>query len=195
MSGFSDFRPAQWSVWGMYGSAILVVVGFAMVIRGTFVQPATALPNRQIKCSVETCDYAVDMTFEECEAMAAQNYEQMKVNDPESANTLLEILKAGPFGGRVAFGANTGDPEAATKMLEQMIVSQWGNPQTGPPFVCPTCQESSAFKAMNCSECETIFFKGIAQDPRYADRCPNASCGYSAAEVKAKSRRAERLKK
>jgi len=189
MSGFIDFKSADWSVWGMYGSAFLVVVGFGLVIKNTLVQPPTEFPARYLKCSAETCDYAATMTYEECEELAAENYEMMKVNDPDTANMLMEGLRSGPFGGRMMGPSAGGDPEAQTKMLETMIISQWGNPQSrGYPFACPSCQQETVYKAMNCTKCELIFFKGIAQDPRYADRCPDAKCAFSSGEARAKGR-------
>ena len=56
----------------------------------------------------------------------------------------------------------------------------------GPPaFICPQCNEESAYSANKCSKCGTVFIRGYSSDD-FADRCPNPDCGYSAIEERRK---------
>ena len=52
----------------------------------------------------------------------------------------------------------------------------------GPPaFTCPKCGEESAYAAMKCSKCSTVFIADYTSQD-FPDRCPE--CGYSAIEEK-----------
>ena len=53
-----------------------------------------------------------------------------------------------------------------------------------PIFVCPECSKRSAYRAIICSQCDTMFVP--IQNNDYRDRCPD--CGYSKAEERRKSR-------
>lgn len=53
------------------------------------------------------------------------------------------------------------------------------------PIDCQQCGEESVFLAVECDECEHIFFKASAGG-EYGDQCPE--CGYSAIEEKIANR-------
>jgi len=56
----------------------------------------------------------------------------------------------------------------------------------GPPvFTCPQCGEESAYQAIRCPKCSTVFIADYGTDD-FADRCPE--CGYSAIEEKRKQK-------
>ena len=46
-------------------------------------------------------------------------------------------------------------------------------------YICPECKKRSAYRAMICSQCDTIYIP-IQNNNDYRDRCPD--CGYSKAE-------------
>ena len=55
----------------------------------------------------------------------------------------------------------------------------------GPPaFTCPKCGEESAYAAIRCPKCSTVFIQDYTSD--FPDRCPE--CGYSAIEEKRKQK-------
>jgi len=55
-----------------------------------------------------------------------------------------------------------------------------------PAATCQKCGKPSAFKAIKCPKCGTLFFEGQAGPHDYTDRCPK--CKYSAREEELKKR-------
>ena len=49
------------------------------------------------------------------------------------------------------------------------------------PIECPECSMRSAFRAVKCKECETIFMQDYTSED-FPDRCPK--CDYSDIEVR-----------
>ena len=52
-------------------------------------------------------------------------------------------------------------------------------------FTCPECGEDSAYQAIRCPKCDTVFISDY-QSGDFTDRCPE--CGYSAIEEKRKAK-------
>ena len=54
-----------------------------------------------------------------------------------------------------------------------------------PIYVCPECNERSAYRAFICSQCDTMFVP--IENDDYRDRCPE--CKYSEAEERRKAKK------
>ncbi len=54
-----------------------------------------------------------------------------------------------------------------------------------PAMTCQKCGEKSAFTAIKCEKCDTVFIRGTVEGP-YEDKCPK--CGYSKMEERRKGR-------
>lgn len=54
-----------------------------------------------------------------------------------------------------------------------------------PIYICPECNERSAYRSIICSQCDTIFVP--IQNNDYRDRCPE--CKYSKSEERRKARK------
>jgi len=56
---------------------------------------------------------------------------------------------------------------------------------TAPAMTCKKCGEKSAFAAIKCEKCGTVFIRGTVEGP-FEDKCPK--CGYSTIEETRKSK-------
>lgn len=56
---------------------------------------------------------------------------------------------------------------------------------TIPAMTCKKCGEKSAFAAIKCPKCGTVFIRGTVKGP-FEDKCPK--CGYSQMEERRKSK-------
>lgn len=54
-----------------------------------------------------------------------------------------------------------------------------------PAMTCQKCSEKSAFAAIKCEKCGTVFIRGTVEGP-FEDKCPK--CGYSQIEERRKSK-------
>ncbi len=76
------------------------------------------------------------------------------------------------------------DFELSSKEYSEQIM-QGGMMGPGPmaqtPIECPECSMRSAFRAVKCNECETIFMQDYTSED-FPDRCPK--CDYSDIEVR-----------
>jgi hypothetical protein len=76
------------------------------------------------------------------------------------------------------------DFELSSKEYSEQIM-QGGMMGPGPmaqtPIECPECSMRSAFRAVKCKECETIFMQDYTSGD-FPDRCPK--CDYSDIEVR-----------
>lgn len=67
------------------------------------------------------------------------------------------------------------------EMREQLNQMTGGNDMmmmTTPVFICNECNQRSAYRAMICTQCDTMFVP--VQNSDFRDRCPD--CGYSRTE-------------
>ncbi len=68
------------------------------------------------------------------------------------------------------------------EMREQMNRMGGGGPMmmmSTPRFVCPECNQQSAYRAMVCEQCDSMFIS-TPQSEDFYDRCPE--CGFSKTE-------------
>lgn len=56
---------------------------------------------------------------------------------------------------------------------------------TVPALTCKECGQQTAYQAVKCEKCETVFFRNSVPND-YSDRCPQ--CGFSAIEEKRSKR-------
>ena len=64
------------------------------------------------------------------------------------------------------------------QLMEKGIVPM--GPMASPACVCSVCENETAYKAVTCKKCKTVFVPAGSGTQDYPDRCPD--CGHSATE-------------
>ena len=183
MPGFFDVKDGEWSVYALYASFVVLLVGGASTIYYELIyeQPhITAL-----KCADEQCNYVVEMEQKEFMDMTKARDAQYRA-DPCSVSVSGEAMMApgmmGPGGPGMMGPGGPG--------MMPMMLAPWGT--AGWPLVCPQCQQETLFSAVKCLQCEDAFGCGAGGDMRYMDKCPK--CGFSKQEQVQQERAAEKQK-
>ena len=90
MPGFFDIKSADWTVWAIFASVIMVFTGFTMVMMDDFGSSTTKASNPVIKCTVT--DYSAEITREQKMEMAQEAWDNFEAENPEGAfGTMISL--------------------------------------------------------------------------------------------------------
>ena len=181
MPGFFDVKEGEWSVYALYASFVVLLVGGASTIYYELIYEPPHITT--LKCASEQCNYVAEMEQKEFMDMTKARDAQYR-DDPCSGSVTGQPMMPmmGPGGPGMMGPGGPG--------MTPMMLAPWGT--AGWPLVCPQCNGETLYSAVKCLECENVFYRGAAGDARFLDKCPK--CSFSKQEQVQQERAAEKQK-